>query len=364
MNGNGRPSVVLGNGSAAPSNVSAAQAAKIQASGGFGNPGRNGHLPTPSTTPTTQLAGRTGQGNGYSVTYPTSGALSMAVQSLGQTLSPSLSATSYFARTQRPSAVPGNGDRQLLFPLSVPAPISSVFGWRIHPIFNTQRFHSGTDLAAEQGTPVVATLTGLASVADFVGGYGLTVVLDHADGKHQTLYGHMSEIYVQPGQVVRQGEVIGRVGSTGNSTGPHLHFEVRELTNEGWMAIDPGRYLEGSIAQLMNVLRNEPMNPIAISQIPIQLQPSTARQAGLPQNQLKLSTGLKPLLQRSPQAAGFQPRTPLEQKVVQVVKALENSPQPRTAARVQPRSQSTLSYQPANPNLVTQALSPENSARE
>ena len=330
-----------------PTNVSPAQAAKIQAAvkPSLNNPGRNDHLPEPSSAATTTIAGSATHNNGYSVTYPTSSPLNVAVQSLGQNFAPSLNVGSYFARTQRPNAVPGNGDRQLLFPLSMPAPISSVFGWRTHPIFGNRRFHSGTDLAAEQGTPIVATLSGKASTADFVGGYGLTVVLDHADGKHQTLYGHMSELYIQPGQIVRQGEVIGRVGSTGNSTGPHLHFEIRELTQEGWVAVDPGRFLEGSIAQLMQLLRDQPMQPISIAQIPIKLSPGQL--ASATQQPIKLSTGLQPLLTKQQASPTFQPTTPLEQKVVEVVKALEGhaavQPSPSLLSNLTPASPSPLS---------------------
>lgn len=333
-------------GGIAPTNITAAQAERLQ---------RGGNLPRPAAAATTQLAGRRGSGSGYSVTYPTNNPLSMAVQHLGQTIAPSLNVASYYARTQRPRGVRGNGDRQLLFPLSIPAPISSVFGWRQHPIFGEQRFHSGTDLAAEQGTPIVATLTGKVSIADFLGGYGLTVVLDHTDGRHQTLYGHMSEIFVQPGQMVKQGEVIGRVGSTGNSTGPHLHFEVRELTNQGWVAIDPGRYLEGSIAQLMQLLREGPMQPIAKADAPFLLtQQQLGGLLGQSPQPTKLSTGLQPLLQR-PQKA-FEPSTPLEAKVVAVVKALEGNSPPRpvapsitTGLTQQFSSTSPVSYRPVQP---------------
>lgn len=142
----------------------------------------------------------------------------------------------------------------MIFPLSIPAPITSMFGWRIHPITGDQRFHSGTDVGAAEGTPVLAAITGQVEVADYVGGYGLTVILNH-NSAQQTLYGHMSQIYVQPGQVVQQGTVIGLVGSTGVSTGPHLHFEVRQLTQNGWVAVDPGVSLQSAVGQLVQVLQ-------------------------------------------------------------------------------------------------------------
>jgi murein DD-endopeptidase MepM/ murein hydrolase activator NlpD len=141
-----------------------------------------------------------------------------------------------------------------IFPLSVPSPITSIFGWRTHPISGDRRFHSGSDIGAAMGTPVLAAYTGQIEVADFVGGYGLTVIVNH-NSAMQTLYGHMSQIYVQPGQWVQQGTVIGLVGSTGNSTGPHLHFEVRQLTQNGWVATDPGVHLQYALGQLMQSLQ-------------------------------------------------------------------------------------------------------------
>ncbi|NJN87428.1 MAG: M23 family metallopeptidase [Leptolyngbyaceae cyanobacterium SL_7_1] len=166
------------------------------------------------------------------------------------------SARDFYNLTTRPLALPGNGNLQLMFPLSIPVAITSSFGWRVHPIFGNTRFHAGTDLGAPSGTPVVAAYSGQVAIADFMNGYGLTVVLQHNDGEQQTLYAHMSEVYVRPGETIEQGEVIGRVGSTGNSTGPHLHFEVRQRTSEGWVAVDPGGMLESSLARFMDNLQN------------------------------------------------------------------------------------------------------------
>lgn len=161
----------------------------------------------------------------------------------------------YYRRTLRPPAQLGNGNVQLMFPLAIPAAISSVFGWRVHPISGEQRLHTGTDLAAPMGTPVLAAYAGQVAIADFLGGYGLTVALDHSKGTQQTLYAHLSEIFVKPGEMVKQGEVIGRVGSTGNSTGPHLHFEFRQLTADGWVAMDAGAQLEYAMAQLVKAMQ-------------------------------------------------------------------------------------------------------------
>jgi murein DD-endopeptidase MepM/ murein hydrolase activator NlpD len=96
----------------------------------------------------------------------------------------------------------------------------------VHPIYGTVRLHAGMDLAAPTGTPVKAAADAVVVSAAAHGGYGLAVVLDHG-GALATLYGHLSRLLVRPGDVVRRGDRIGLVGSTGASTGPHLHFEVR-----------------------------------------------------------------------------------------------------------------------------------------
>jgi murein DD-endopeptidase MepM/ murein hydrolase activator NlpD len=161
------------------------------------------------------------------------------------------SARNYYNLSVRPPAQLSNGNVNLLFPLSIPAVITSAFGWRTHPITGEARFHTGTDIGAPQGTPVLAAFEGQVEVADFVGGYGLTVVLQHNNGTEQTLYAHLSEIFVRPGEQIQQGEVIGRVGSTGMSTGPHLHFEFRRMTQEGWTVMNAGPALEYALAQVI-----------------------------------------------------------------------------------------------------------------
>ncbi len=104
--------------------------------------------------------------------------------------------------------------------------ISSNFGWRTHPIYKTQQFHPGMDFAYPQGTPIYASGDGLIETADDMAqGYGNHVVINHGFG-YQTLYGHMSKIAVHANQKVNRGQLIGYVGSTGLSTGPHLHYEV------------------------------------------------------------------------------------------------------------------------------------------
>ncbi len=104
--------------------------------------------------------------------------------------------------------------------------ISSRYGWRIHPILHTRRFHDGVDLACPAGTPIHAADKGLVVFAGWQSAYGITVLIDHGSGI-STMYAHCSRLAVKQGQIVKRGQVIGYVGSTGWSTGPHLHFGVR-----------------------------------------------------------------------------------------------------------------------------------------
>jgi murein DD-endopeptidase MepM/ murein hydrolase activator NlpD len=155
----------------------------------------------------------------------------------------------------------------LMFPVAQAASITSNFGWRIHPISGTSRMHQGTDIGAPLGTPVVAAYSGQVSLADWSGGYGLMVVIRHLEGTQESRYAHLSEIFVQPGQEVQQGEIIGRIGSTGYSTGPHLHFEWRHLTPQGWVAVDAGPHLQMA---LDNLLRNQAIAGVERPQITAQ----------------------------------------------------------------------------------------------
>lgn len=103
----------------------------------------------------------------------------------------------------------------------------SAYGWRIHPIWGDMRFHAGEDIGAPSGTPILAADSGVATVIPNNGnGYGNYIMINHGGGR-VTLYAHMSAFAISGGATVTQGQVIGYVGSTGNSTGPHLHFEVR-----------------------------------------------------------------------------------------------------------------------------------------
>jgi murein DD-endopeptidase MepM/ murein hydrolase activator NlpD len=120
--------------------------------------------------------------------------------------------------------VGGDGASQAMR-MPVAGRVSSGFGRRFHPILGYARMHDGVDLAAAAGTPIVAAADGRITSAGWHGGYGRAVSIAHGEGV-QTTYGHMSRIAAYPGEQVHRGQVIGYVGSTGLSTGPHLHFEV------------------------------------------------------------------------------------------------------------------------------------------
>lgn len=121
-------------------------------------------------------------------------------------------------------AAPAHGSGQFIWP--VHGPITSPFGYRTNPFGGAPDFHPGLDIAAETGTPILAADSGRVIIAGWVSGYGNYIAIDHGRGI-STGYGHCSRIDVSVGQDVQRGQVIGAVGSTGHSTGPHVHFEIR-----------------------------------------------------------------------------------------------------------------------------------------
>ncbi len=101
------------------------------------------------------------------------------------------------------------------------------FGWRMHPILRRRQYHTGLDIAIEYGTPILAADSGVVIFAGYNGGYGKMLLIDHGSG-FSTLYGHASALLVDKGQTVVKGQIVAKVGTTGLSTGPHLHFEIRK----------------------------------------------------------------------------------------------------------------------------------------
>ena len=119
--------------------------------------------------------------------------------------------------THIPSIIPINFDNITM---------SSGYGYRLDPIYGTSKFHEGLDFAASWGTPVYATADGIVALAERKTGYGNCVEIDHGYN-YLSRYAHLSEINVKKGTKIQRGQLIGRVGSTGKSTGPHLHYEIR-----------------------------------------------------------------------------------------------------------------------------------------
>lgn len=137
------------------------------------------------------------------------------------------------AKVAVPSRMPLEGAR-----------LSSGYGMRNHPVIGGRRAHKGVDLAAPTGTPVYATADGIVSRADWFSSYGLYISIEHG-AKLQTRFAHLSRVAVAAGERVKKGDIIGYVGSTGRSTGPHLHYEVRI---DG-TAVNPIPYMVESEAQ-------------------------------------------------------------------------------------------------------------------
>ncbi len=135
------------------------------------------------------------------------------------------------------STYPGIGSGELYWPVGSYL-ATDLYGWRIHPIYGDERFHNGLDLGASYGSPIYACDSGTVIICEYYGGYGNLIVIDHGNGM-TTWYGHQDSFAVAEGDYVERGQVIGYVGSTGDSTGPHLHLEV----HIGGSSVDPEWYL-------------------------------------------------------------------------------------------------------------------------
>jgi len=133
----------------------------------------------------------------------------------------------------------GDFSAQKAFGLTVAAQISSGYGWRHDPFTGERKWHDGIDIALPDGSPVRAAGDGQVVFSGKMRGYGNVVILRHADGV-ETVYAHNERNERREGDRVRKGEIIGRVGRTGRSTGPHLHFEVRK----SGIAVDPSQYVD------------------------------------------------------------------------------------------------------------------------
>lgn len=147
---------------------------------------------------------------------------------------------SKIVKLQKNNTGPYSGGK-MAWPVPGYSRTSSPYGYRIHPIFKTKKLHTGLDIPAPTGTPITAASDGTVIYADWLGGYGKAIMVDHGGGI-VTLYAHNSSLTASVGKKVKRGDTIAKAGSTGNSTGPHCHFEVRK--NGAY--VDPLPWLKGN----------------------------------------------------------------------------------------------------------------------
>ncbi|RCX10440.1 peptidase M23-like protein [Anaerobacterium chartisolvens] len=158
----------------------------------------------------------------------------------------------YYGSESGGAAFKLTGTGEFLFPINTQKiVITSGFGMRMHPVLKERKLHTGIDIACDTGTPVLAVSGGTVSFAGDGGGYGNLVIIEHPGG-YKTYYAHLSVISINNGTVISAGELIGKAGNTGFSTGPHLHFEVRKDDSP----IDPAPFL-GLVQDIPNVLPEE-----------------------------------------------------------------------------------------------------------
>ena len=171
---------------------------------------------------------------------------------LTPTLSESIAEYDYLRNNASPARASSTESRSMLRQTMVPAGwpvmgrLGSGFGVRSDPLSGEMAYHTGLDILSDIGAPVKVTADGVvvqAGMSSEYGGYGRLVIVDHGNG-YQTYYGHLSRVNVMPGQMIRQGDVVGAVGMTGRTTGPHLHYEVRV----GAAPVNPYRFLNRPIA--------------------------------------------------------------------------------------------------------------------
>ncbi len=194
-----------------------------------------------------------------------------AARSVGNTLKPS----PWDLAPKLSNFKPDPKDTAFYYPLPEVVEVTSPFGWRVHPIYGDRRLHSGEDLGAPEGMPVLAAHSGYVRYADWGDGYGKMIILEYADGQYQTLYAHLSEILVKEGEAVRARQVIGKVGSTGGVTGPHLHLELLKKNGSDFQAIDPAAQVK-AVEPYVAVKPPEP-GQAAIAAAPKTPPPSATR---------------------------------------------------------------------------------------
>lgn len=172
----------------------------------------------------------------------------LIASALTTTLIISTSATG-FSQSEPPSPI---NIQDIQYPLPYEVPITSNFGMRRHPVLGITRLHSGIDLGAAYGTPILSALPGKVVLAKWLDGYGYTIVTRHSDLGVELLYAHLSKILVKEGQEVKSREVLGNVGATGGvSTAPHLHFEKRKINGpHSSIPMDPNQSIQVALNNL------------------------------------------------------------------------------------------------------------------
>jgi murein DD-endopeptidase MepM/ murein hydrolase activator NlpD len=147
----------------------------------------------------------------------------------------------------------------LNYPMRSGHSITSRFGVRIHPITGKNRQHNGLDIRGNIGDKVISAQSGKVINASYVDGFGRMVEVENNNSNLRTRYAHLSKILVTVGQEVKPGDLLGKVGSSGASTGPHLHFEVREIRDGRWTSIDPEPLLYAKNSKTPNKNRKSPL---------------------------------------------------------------------------------------------------------
>jgi murein DD-endopeptidase MepM/ murein hydrolase activator NlpD len=149
---------------------------------------------------------------------------------------------------------------RLTYPLDQPATEIDPYGWRFSTARQAWRMHTGVDLIVAEGTAVRAVLPGRVRLVEVISGYGLTVVIEHGRG-WQSLYAHLLDASVRPGEAVVAGQSLGRVGQSGRATTPHLHVELRRLREGRLVALDPGPLLQAPLGTMTKPLLSSEPSP-------------------------------------------------------------------------------------------------------
>jgi murein DD-endopeptidase MepM/ murein hydrolase activator NlpD len=220
---------------------------------------------------------------------------------------------------------PDPKDTAFYYPLPEVVEVTSPFGYRSHPLSGDRRMHSGEDLGAPEGMPVLAAHSGYVDYTGWDDGYGNLIILQYADGQYQTWYAHLSEILVKEGEPIRARQVIGKVGSTGGVTGPHLHLEIRKKQGGDFVAIDPAAQIKAAESYVAYKPPEPGQRDVAVQPEPIPLQAEQAI----------------PLTEKPIQSAPESAQSP-------IAEAGSAAPSEYQAPGMRPRNNALLDFDPSN----------------